>query len=66
MLHGHPVDARCSLALIGGNGSPGTPQIADIGTPIPQIAVLSFGATPTPLIELSLHAEEPDLVGLYI
>jgi hypothetical protein len=66
MRHGYPVNAGRSFALICGNGSPGAPQIADIGTPIPQIAVRSFGVTPTPLIELSLHAEEPDLVGLYI
>jgi hypothetical protein len=54
---GNPVDAWRSLALICGNRSPGTPQVAAIGNPSPQLAVLPFRIFPTPLIEFSLHAE---------
>ena len=57
MLDGDPVDARRSLALVCGNRSPSTPQVAAIGNPAPQLTVLPFGILPTPLIEFSLHAE---------
>jgi hypothetical protein len=56
-LDGDPVDTRRSFALICGNRSPGTPQIAAIGNPTPQLAILPFGIFPTPLIESSLHVE---------
>ncbi len=57
VLDGDPVDARRSLALTCGNRSPGAPQVARVNNPTPQLTVCSFGIFPTPLIELSLHAE---------
>ena len=45
MLHGNPVDTRRSFALVCGNRPPGTPQVAGIGNPAPQFAVLR-GLTP--------------------
>src|SRR5271157_4576732 len=53
----NPVDPWRSLALVGGNGPPGTLQIAAVGNPTPQFAILPFGIFPTPLIEFSLHVE---------
>jgi hypothetical protein len=41
-------------------------QVAVIGDPIPQVAIWFFGVFPTPLVELSLNAEEPSLWGLII
>ena len=66
MLHGNPVNTRSSFALIGGNCSPGTAQVAAIGNPVPQLTVLPFGVLPTPLIEFSLHVEQPGLISLCI
>ena len=55
--HGLPVDARCAFALVPAHAPPRASQIADIGYPIPQIAIGIFGMCLTPLIQLSLHAE---------
>jgi hypothetical protein len=63
-LYGRPVDPRSALAAITGNRPPGHVQVAGIGHPIPQVAVWFFGVFPTPLVELSLNAEEPSLWGL--
>ena len=46
MLDGNPVDARRSLALVCGNGPPGTPQVAAVGNPTPQLAVLLLRGFP--------------------
>jgi hypothetical protein len=63
-LYGRPVDTGSAFAAITGNRPPGHMQVADIGHPIPQIAVWFFGVFPTPLVEFSLNAEEPSLWGL--
>jgi hypothetical protein len=63
-LYGLSVDTRSAPAAISGNRPPGHLQIAGISHPIPQLTVWFVAVFPTPLVELSLNAEEPSLRGL--
>src|SRR5713101_2152002 len=61
--HCHPINARRSLAFVAGDASPGAPQVAQVGDPVPQLTVVVVGVFPTPLVQLPLHVEHPDLIG---
>jgi hypothetical protein len=48
--HRHPVNAGGATAFVAGNLAPGAAQVAEIGYPIPQLAIASVGIIPAPLI----------------
>jgi hypothetical protein len=49
-FHRHPVDPGGATAFVAGYLAPGASQVAEIGYPIPQLAIARVGIIPAPLI----------------
>lgn len=65
-FHRLPVNSGSPSAFVRGDLPPRTSQVARVSDPVPQLSIAAAGICFTPLIELALNAQEPDLIGLII
>src|ERR687892_92252 len=61
---GFPVDAGRAFPDVGGDATPGAPEVAWICDPVPHVPVRFVGVALAPLVEFPLNVEEPAFISL--